>query len=422
MASRATWMLRRRSDNKFVWQKEGAAPPDVVVDNKIYGETFSACFPQIHITWGPGDYEMLVTSADGGTYKVGSVKSLTAPDYSTENRAMVVAGSPLNLKLRDEGTDGERESPAIQVGARMAPSDAQEEARQVLGTSGIPGGLQVMDSFQDKLPGMDQGGTIESHFHQDAPRANPPAETLVLKAAPDAPDYVMLLKNVKQRLLPMDATFQDKLRAIPTLVAEHFAKNPEGCNLQGDGVLRGRKFTGMVEDPTTYALHTDAFLTDDCSPKTRLYIRWWLNYQEIEAAVRSLTTIDTVWCHKLSLEMVADAIELYLYETGWTPEQEPATKVGDLYLRVAEEIQARASFLADKDLEYGQPTRRHGIYGVIVRVFDKISRYTTLKAGSMTPKFESCTDSLKDLGGYSMILCAALAEELVRGEKSAVEE
>lgn len=406
MASRATWMLRRRSDNKFVWQNEGAAPPDVVVDNKAYAETFSNSFPQIHITWGPGDFEMLVTSADGGTYKVGSVKSLTAPDFSTENRAMVMAGTQMNLKLREEGDGGERESQPIQVGARVAPDDLQTEARQVLGATGIPGGLQVVDSFQNGQKAA-----------QAAPRVNAPAEVQVLKATPDAPDYIMLLKNVKQRLLPMDTTFQGKLRAIPTLVAEHFAKNPEGCNLQGDGVLKGRKFTGMVEDPTTYALHTDAFLTDDCSPKTRLYIRWWLNYQEIEAAVRSLTTIDTVWCHKLSLEMVADAIELYLYETGWTPEHEPSTKQGDLYLRVAEEIQARASFLADKDLEYGQPTRRHGIYGVIVRVFDKISRYTTLKAGSMTPKFESCTDSLKDLGGYSMILCAALAEELARTEK-----
>lgn len=418
MATFATWMLRRRSDAQFVWQKQGAAPPEVVVDPKAYQETFSNSFPQIHITWGPGDFEMLVSSADGGTYKVGSVKTLTAPDFSTENRAMVVAGQAPKLQLRDEGDGGH-----IQTGARIA-GDLQEEANSLLGKAGIPGGVQTVDSFQQ--PGLDQGGTLASHFKgQDAPRNNTPAHVEVLKASTDTPDYILLLRNVKRQLLPMDTTFAARLRALPDLIVEHVRQNPEGTNLT-DEPMRGRKFTGLVEDGTRYQLATDTFLGDDCSRKTRAYIRWWLNYQDLEAQLNShvhgYESGDMERCFQLSLEMVLDATELYLLEKGWDANSEEPIPYTEIHKTVREEMEARATFLADKDLEYGQPTRRHGLQGVVIRVFDKISRYTTLKAGNMVPKFESTLDSLKDLGGYSMILAGAIQEELDRVNRTTTSE
>lgn len=395
MAVFTTWILRRRSDAKVLWSKQGAAPPELVVDPKAYQETFTLAFPTIHIQWGPGDYEMLISGAD--TFKIGPVRSMTAPDFSTENAAMVMAGGTPKLALRPDA-----ETPTV-IGSTEARivSDEQAEANAVLGASGIPGNVRM-----------------EEGIPQDKPRNNPPAEVQVFQAQPDAPDYIMLLRNVKRLLLPMDKSFADRLRALPALVRQHVADHPEGINLD-ETILRGRKFIGLQNDGLRYQLPSETFLGDSCSPKTRTFIRWWANYQEVESQVedhiQGRQDMDLPRCFQLTLEMVVDAVELYLLEKGWSADQEPdATKMGDLYLTVAKEIQERASFLADKDLEYGQPTRRHGLYGVVIRVFDKISRYTTLKAGSMTPKFESALDSLKDLGGYSMILAGAFHEEMER--------
>ena len=416
MATFATWMLRRRADAQFVWQKQGAAPPEVVTDNKTYHETFSASFPQVHITWGPGDFEMLVSSADGGTYKVGSVKCLTAPDFSTENRAMVVAGQAPKLQLREESVDTSEQSGEIHMGARVVESqDLQKEARETLGTSGIPGGVQVVDSFQNSRPGLDQGGTLESHFKgQEAPRNHAPAETLVIKATEDTPDFIMLLRNTQRCLLPRDTNFSERVRGLPALVVNHFRANPDRWGL-GETVLAGRKFVGLVDDGFRYQLPVAPFVAEDSSPKTLAFIRWWRNYQNVEAWVEAaqgqcLTTEDLDQCICRSLEMVHDATELFLLDSGWDPATDPIPCT-EIHQEVLDAMASRANFLADKDKEYGQPTRRHGLYGVVIRVFDKISRYTTLRAGAVTPKFESALDSLKDLGGYSMILAAALLEE-----------
>lgn len=68
--------------------------------------------------------------------------------------------------------------------------------------------------------------------------------------------------------------------------------------------------------------------------------------------------------------------------------------------------------LTRKSGDYGQCWRRHGELGIIVRLFDKIARFTNLMRKEFgAQNFESRVDSARDMVGYAIILFAYLMEQ-----------
>ncbi len=76
-------------------------------------------------------------------------------------------------------------------------------------------------------------------------------------------------------------------------------------------------------------------------------------------------------------------------------------------------IQRTGEFLAAKDDDYGQGTRRDGVRGVMVRIHDKFGRIVNLLGRGQTPKFESVLDTAQDMVGYGLILVAYALEHRI---------
>jgi hypothetical protein len=77
---------------------------------------------------------------------------------------------------------------------------------------------------------------------------------------------------------------------------------------------------------------------------------------------------------------------------------------------VRERIAQACEFLHPKAQDYGESFRRHGLPGILPRLWDKIARYVQLKADHRTGNFEKREDSARDLLGYCCIAYSLMLE------------
>lgn len=416
MAATAVWMLRKTSTGTNLWKGEGFAPPEIVMDPVEYRKTFEASFKDVVLEWGPGDFELMCVNS-GMAIKAGNVAAYTLPgkarigDASEASLTTHVRGQQARIQGKDEENFG--------VGqARIATGEGyQEEVEQAVNQ--LPGMNRVkveMGIPQDKpldhtvYPGLDQSGSMKIPSIDQGPkdvglsvkevmvgvsRTNPLPE--------DPADFQMLLKAMNSRIIRRTACWAQRIHDLPALIRESNIPVLDGK----PPVFMGHQMVGFTETDTQ-SMDTEVF-TIAPSDKTTVYVRWFSAYQAVESEVFGSKEVDVLRCLHLCFSMLHDACLLYLMETGTVQDHALAVFHDVIYT----EMQARADFVAAKDDEYGQPTRRHGIKGVMARLFDKVARYTNLKARpDLSPKFESMADSLKDMGGYSLILAGLFQEAL----------
>lgn len=77
---------------------------------------------------------------------------------------------------------------------------------------------------------------------------------------------------------------------------------------------------------------------------------------------------------------------------------------------IRDEIRGITVTLANKTLDYGQAFLRHGILGLVHRLWDKVARYATLSAENRAIKFESKRDTVMDMLGYSVLIWSILED------------
>lgn len=82
----------------------------------------------------------------------------------------------------------------------------------------------------------------------------------------------------------------------------------------------------------------------------------------------------------------------------------------DVVPLVRQEIRKIVNVLTSKTTDYGQAFLRHGVLGLLHRVWDKIARYATLSAENRAAKFESRKDTATDMLGYSVLIWSILAD------------
>jgi hypothetical protein len=77
---------------------------------------------------------------------------------------------------------------------------------------------------------------------------------------------------------------------------------------------------------------------------------------------------------------------------------------------IKERVAKACEFLHPKSQDYGESFRRHGLPGLLPRLWDKIARYAQLKADNRPGHFEKKEDSARDLLGYSCIAYSLILE------------
>jgi hypothetical protein len=73
-------------------------------------------------------------------------------------------------------------------------------------------------------------------------------------------------------------------------------------------------------------------------------------------------------------------------------------------------VKQACEFLHPKAQDYGESFRRHGLPGLLPRLWDKIARYAQLKADNREGNFEKKEDSARDLLGYCCIAYSLMLE------------
>lgn len=387
--SGSTWRIRNTATKEIVWTARGGNV-GLVVDNDAYMATFLSMFPLLVTAKGPGKFRI---EAEIGGAVVGMIGHLRdwweAPNVEVAQQAQREVNSGM-----------------------MVPSFV------LTTTKPNPGPMVVRDQTEGEAAGF---------FPMPASEAKGSGRVMVVPPSPSiaqsdkalsaTTDTITIMRTLatifKGTVVVRQATWIERLIAL--------SKTFEGTGSTPSPYVTApfvcRSFVGTL----AYGHPLDSTIPYHLakasnSPVGGAYLDWFTGYQTLEPIVVQLqdildgtpTTDDSVSdlafsAFSLLHAMSYTAAAIYLCETG--EEVNDANRVNA--------IRSLCDFVADKDADYGQSIRRHGLRGIVVRMFDKFARYTTLCARpDRTAKFEGIQDTARDLLCYSL-MATAFAQEIV---------
>jgi Nucleotide modification associated domain 1 len=189
--------------------------------------------------------------------------------------------------------------------------------------------------------------------------------------------------------------------------------------LNGVGYIAGNR----VETQLDKTIVTP-FLPDFLSLEN-VALQWLYRFLILEGLVEHNRTKPMADWSPMFLHMVDQGLHFLVFmATVLVLIEEGKAAPGDLSMEgeaslleslVRSRVAQACAFLHPKAQDYGESFRRHGLPGILPRLWDKIARYAQLKADNRAGNFEKREDSARDLLGYSIIaysLMLELPEEL----------
>jgi len=186
--------------------------------------------------------------------------------------------------------------------------------------------------------------------------------------------------------------------------------------LNGIGYIAGARVETVLDRTVI-----DPFLSNEMTLEN-VTLQWLYRFLILEGLVEHNRTKPMVDWSPMFLHMVDQGLHfmvfmaavLVLVEEGKiTPGSIGGDEIAETLVK--ERIAQACAFLHPKAQDYGESFRRHGLPGILPRLWDKIARYAQLKADNRMGNFEKREDSARDLLGYSIIaysLMLELPEEL----------
>jgi hypothetical protein len=423
----STWTIIRHSTNQVEWTGKGSGL-GLMVENDSFLAAFEGMFPRMVVRWGAGPYRLTAVVLGVPTGRLGNMAAFwEAPDVLTANAAKkeIMAGlaepsfitrttrktgDKLPLRTHAGTLDG-NSGTVTPVGAVEAPFDTAQKA--------MPGLLGYGNVIDEKPPVILSApvATPEDNPNFDVP---PTAEPLGSTSP-------LALTPTRVAFLSGMTTLANVLRG--TLVQRHLQWIARLQRTAAEFTAEGTK-TVLTRLPLQARFHVgQQVITEEIDSKVlyqlakgnaahQAYLDWFAAYQEVEMHLfnsmerfgedRGPEMCDVLKVAALMHEMVYDAETLYLVESGRFDGLKATPEVVKLR---AEVIQGCCDFIAAKDADYGQAIRRHGAKGLVIRLYDKFSRYTILASRpDRAGKFESLEDTAKDLLCYSLMLYAYWCE------------
>lgn len=426
----SVWIIKRHATGEVVWQKKGGAI-GLMTDSDSYVAAFEAMFPLLVIRWGAGVYRLEAILEGSAVGRIANMAAFwEAPDYDTAQAARKeIAGGLMEPSFVTRTTHRDTTKLPIRTHNGNLQGDTQEQ-RIVVGAAGAqqkPGLPYGVLGAGNTVGSVGTPMVVPQGTHPKAaalaetkPGATPtpsdpePQKTTHSKTAFEA-GMKIITQALRGTLIKRQLDWADRMRNLGTIW--HQRLRPEAFELllgaSAIEPLCGRFHVGK-------ALHTEEvdpkllFHMAGNSVGQKAYLRWMLCFQQIEFQI--LTTMERNGTaaegpdifspdrvEALLSDLVYYAAQLYLVESGKLADAE--CKVP--FEQASEVINRSCEFIAIKDADYGQAIRRYGVKGLMVRLFDKFSRYTTLAAREdRASKFESIEDTARDLLCYSLIFQA----------------
>jgi len=176
---------------------------------------------------------------------------------------------------------------------------------------------------------------------------------------------------------------------------------------------------GWVGRGITQEIHANPVRQEDLGPTSQkqwAFLQFMFSFFLFEGIYTSL--LDNGWgapeqWHPTFIKQfieITQAMTFYsamliIAEEGRLPENEFG-----LEPLIRDEVRKIVGVLTSKTTDYGQAFLRHGVIGMLYRVWDKIARYATLSAENRAAKFESRKDTAMDMLGYSVLIWSILED------------
>ena len=181
--------------------------------------------------------------------------------------------------------------------------------------------------------------------------------------------------------------------------------------LNGVGFIAGGKIETQI-GVDAVMLHLD----DKVLSLENIALQWLYRFIVVEGLVEHNRTKNMVTWAPMFLHMVEQGLHFMVYMATLLvlyEERKIETILASETLH-GELVKARVTqaceFLHPKAQDYGESFRRHGLPGILPRLWDKIARYAQLRADDRSGNFEKKEDSARDLLGYSIIAYSLMLE------------
>lgn len=137
-------------------------------------------------------------------------------------------------------------------------------------------------------------------------------------------------------------------------------------------------------------------------------LQWLYRFLIVEGLVEHSRSVPLSEWNRMFLHMVDEGLHFMVVMAARMALAEESRAVDEDSVR--ERVAEACEFLHPKAQDYGESFRRHGLPGVLPRLWDKIARYAQLKADNRDGNFEKRDDSARDLLGYSIIAYSLVLE------------
>jgi len=159
-------------------------------------------------------------------------------------------------------------------------------------------------------------------------------------------------------------------------------------------------------------------LIEGCFDIQNLFLQWLYQFYVLEGVVSAfpntpLPELSPAFLKLFEINlhtMTYIAALIFLYEETELKDIVTRDNFEFTEILVQNKVRELTSTLYSKCAEYGESFRRHGVYGTLPRLWDKIARYAQLSALGRDARYEPKRDSAKDLLGYCIIAWSLIHE------------
>jgi hypothetical protein len=154
--------------------------------------------------------------------------------------------------------------------------------------------------------------------------------------------------------------------------------------------------------------------------RENLVLQWLYQFLILESVAKHLKDKPLAEWHPMFLDMYGTGLHFMTYIAAMLCMIEEGGIEGDdiptveMFIETEEDVRHRVYDatvnLWAKAQDYGESFRRHGVTGLLPRLWDKVARYVQLMSADRPAYFEPKSDSARDLLGYSIIAWSLLLE------------